>query len=186
MSICIVYFSIDGHTRALGEAIAAGSGAALLDVTSLSAQDWEALDQADAIIMGAPTYMGGLPASFVQFIEAAATRWDTGQWRDKLAGGFSTAMHPAGDKMNALISLFVFASQMGMVWIGAAETGAPITEGNEGINADGSWVGVSATASTEHGVLLSEGDLETARRYGVRMQRAVQRWAGALPPSQTS
>ena len=176
MTLCIVYFSAEGHTKAMAEAIAQAGSGKLYDVTKLSPTDWQDLDQASAIVMGAPTYMGGLPSAFVAFIEHAATRWDTGQWRDKLAGGFSSAMHPAGDKLNALMSLFVFASQMGMVWIGAAETGAPVVPGNEGINADGSWVGVTATMSHVEGELLSAGDLETARRYGLRMRTAMERW----------
>ncbi|WP_293443051.1 flavodoxin domain-containing protein [Planktotalea sp.] len=176
MSICIVYFSVDGHTRALAEAIAKGSAARLFDVTALSDADWRALDSAGAVIMGAPTYMGGLPTPFVQFIEEAATRWDTGQWRDKLAGGFSTAMHPAGDKLNVLTSMFIFAAQMGIIWIGNAETGAPVVAENEGINTDGSWVGVTASVPREGDEILSGGDLETARRYGVRMRAALEKW----------
>jgi NAD(P)H dehydrogenase (quinone) len=186
MTLCILYFSPDGHTCALAEAIAKGSDGALIDLAALSSEDWQILDSAGAIVMGAPTYMGGLPAPFVQFIEDAAARWDQGLWRDKLAGGFSTAMHPAGDKLNALMSMFIFAAQMGMVWIGAAETGAPVVAGNEGINTDGSWVGVTATMSPVEGELLRTGDLETGRRYGERMRRALDRWEGALPPSQQS
>jgi NAD(P)H dehydrogenase (quinone) len=176
MTLCIVYFSADGRTHAMAQAIAQGGNGTLFDVTALSDADWQALDAADAIVMGAPTYMGGLPAPFVQFIEHAASRWDTGQWRDKLAGGFSSAMHPAGDKLNTLTSLFIFASQMGMIWVGAAETGAPVVPANVGINKDGSWVGVTASHSDQDDELLSTGDLETARRYGKRMRASLERW----------
>ena len=159
MSLCIVYFSPEGHTRAVAKAIADGGKGVLIDVAALSLEDWKTLDNAGAIVMGAPTYMGGLPAPFVAFIEEAATRWDTGGWRDKLAGGFSTALHPAGDKLNVLTNLFIFASQMGMIWIGATETGAPVIPENKGINTDGSWVGVTASMSQMDGELLSKGDL---------------------------
>lgn len=186
MTLCILYHSPTGHTHALAQAISDGGDGQVFDITRLTAKDWEVLDAAGAIVMGAPTYMGGLPAPFVQVIEEAASRWDTGLWRDKLAGGFSTALHPAGDKLNAMTSLFIFAAQMGMIWVGAAEIGAPVVPANEGINRDGSWVGVSATMSSVDGELLSAGDLETARRYGVRMRAALDRWEGALPPSQPS
>ena len=176
MTLCIIYFSSDGRTRAMAEAISNGGNGTLFDVTQLSDTDWAALDTAGAIVMGAPTYMGGLPAPFVRFIEQAALRWDTGQWRDKLAGGFSSAMHPGGDKLNALMSLFVFASQMGMIWVGNAEIGAPVVAQNEGINTDGSWVGVTATVPKSDDLILSGGDLETARRYGVRMRASLDRW----------
>ncbi|WP_375264719.1 flavodoxin family protein [Planktotalea sp.] len=176
MTLCIVTYSVDGHTRALAQAIADGGRGQVFDVTALTEADWSTLDHASAIVMGAPTYMGGLPATFVQFIETAASRWDTGQWRDKLAGGFSTAMHPSGDKLNALMSLFIFASQMGMIWIGNTETGAPVVPENEGINSDGSWVGVTASVPKSGTKILSDGDLETARLYGMRMRAAIARW----------
>ena len=43
MSICIVYFSVDGHAPALAEAIAKGCTARLFDVTALNDADWRAL-----------------------------------------------------------------------------------------------------------------------------------------------
>lgn len=178
MSIIVAYFSATGHTKALATTIAKGAEGRLVNVTKLDAIDWAELDQAGAIIMGAPTYMGGLPADFVRFIETAAERWDRGLWRDKLAGGFTTAMHPAGDKLNTLNSLFIFAAQMGMVWIGAAETGAPVVTENKGINRDGAWIGVTATMSVNDNELISAGDLETGRRYGIRMRAALTRWEG--------
>lgn len=177
MALCVLYYSLDGHTEAMANAIAQGGGGTLLDASNLSEKDWQTLDAADAIVMGAPTYMGGLPSAFVAVIEKAATRWDKGLWRDKLAGGFSSAMHPAGDKLNTLNSLFIFASQMGMVWVGNAETGAPVVPENHGINRDGSWVGVTATVPAAGSHILSKGDLETARRYGIRMRSALDRWA---------
>lgn len=179
MSVIVICYSVDGHTRALGQAITDGASGQMMDVTRLTDSDWRALDAAGAIVMGAPTYMGGLPSAFVQFIEQAANRWETGQWRDKLAGGFSTAMHPAGDKLNLLTNLSVFAAQMGMVWVGAAETGAPVVPENKGINRDGSWLGVTATIPQTGDDILSAGDLETGRRYGTRMRTALDRWSQA-------
>ncbi len=180
MDLAIVYMSQTGHTRAMAEAIAEGGSGALFDVQTLDEAAWAQIDGASGIVMGAPTYMGGLPSAFVHFIETASARWDTGQWRDKLAGGFTTAMHPAGDKLNTLTTLSIFAAQMGMIWIGNAETRAPITEGNEGINQDGSWLGVTASHAGPEGGLsldgMTPGDLETARRYGIRMRAALTRW----------
>lgn len=181
--IAIVVFSEGGATRAMARAIAEGSGGRVYDVTALSAADWAALDAAGAIVMGTPTYMGGTPARFAEFIEVAAERWDKGLWRDKLAGGFTTAMHPSGDKLNVLVNMSVFAAQMGMIWVGAAETGAPVVPGNEGINPDGSWLGVMGTQEARLPERLSAGDLETARRYGLRLRGALDRWEGGAAPT---
>lgn len=85
-------------------------------------------------------------------------------------------MHPEGDKLNVLTGMFIFAAQMGMIWIGNAETGAPVVPENEGIKTEGFWEGVTASIPREGHAILSRGDLETARRYGVRMRAALDRW----------
>ncbi|MBF9044700.1 flavodoxin family protein [Rhodobacterales bacterium HKCCE4037] len=169
--ICILYFSGTGITRALAEAVATGaSGARLIDVEQVSGADWAALDGAEAIIFGAPTYMGSTAARFDLFLEDAASRWDTGAWVDKVAAGFTVAVHPSGDKMNALVRLAIFAAQMGMVWVGQCEIGAPVKPERVGINRDGAWLGLMATEP------VSEGDRETARMFGARVAGAARRW----------
>ena len=57
--IAIAYVSGRGHTRRLAEEIAAELGAQechvrLIDVEVMFKKDWDALDAADAIVMGAP------------------------------------------------------------------------------------------------------------------------------------
>lgn len=178
--ICVLYYSDTGHTRALAEAVADGVGAdgvgatRLVDVARIGAEDWAALDAAPAIVFGAPTYMGSTAARFDLILEEAASRWDSGQWFDKIAAGFTVAVHPSGDKMNALVRLAVFAAQMGMIWVGQAEIGAPVKPDRAGINRDGSWLGLMATEP------VSEGDFATARLFGARVATASRRWqAGA-------
>ncbi len=169
--ICIVYFSETGHTRAVAEAVAEGAGEVrLIDVEAMGSQDWAALDAAEAIVFGAPTYMGSTAARFDMFLEEAASRWDTGGWADKIAAGFTVAVHPSGDKLNALVRLAVFAAQMGMIWVGQSEIGAPVKPEREGINRDGSWLGLMATDP------VTEGDKATARLFGARVTAVARRW----------
>ncbi|ABD53961.1 flavodoxin family protein [Jannaschia sp. CCS1] len=176
--ICIPYFSGAGHTALLARAIAEGAQEAhVMDITTLATKDWDALDRASVIVFGAPTYMGSTAARFDQFLEeAAATRWDTGRWRDKLAGGFTVASHGSGDKGVALQRINTYAAQMGMVWVGQAEIGAPVKPDRAGINRDGSWLGLMATSSRDKSVMVENGDLETARHYGARLAMAARRW----------
>ncbi len=173
--ICIVYFSGSGNTRRLAEAVAEGAGdVRMIDVDAMGPEDWTALDAAGAIVFGAPTYMGSTAARFDLFLEEASSRWDTGGWADKIAAGFTVAVHPSGDKLQALVRLAVFAAQMGMIWVGQAEIGAPVKPEREGINRDGSWLGLMATDP------VGEGDRETARLFGARVAAAGARWqAGA-------
>lgn len=177
--ICIAYFSGSRRTRALADEIATGLGrpSHLIDVAQITPEDWRALTAAPAILFGSPTHMGGVAGDFARFLEDASRYWDTGNWADKIAGGFTTALHPAGDKLSTLIRLSVFAAQMQMIWVGQAEIGTPADPENPGINADGSWLGLTATDPGD-GTQLSPGDAETARRFGARISTACARWHG--------
>jgi NAD(P)H dehydrogenase (quinone) len=177
--ICIAYFSGGRRTAALAGAIADGTGqpCRLIDVMALTDADWRALDSAPAILFGSPTYMGGVAGGFAQFMEDCAARWETRAWVDKLAGGFTTAQHPAGDKLSTLIRLSIFAAQMQMIWIGQAETGSLAQPADPGLNADGAWLGLTATDPGGE-TLLAPGDIETARRFGARIAAACARWHG--------
>jgi hypothetical protein len=65
--ITIVYHSGHGHTArqagavARGAALVPGTSSDLLNVAELTDESWAILDRADAIIFGAPTYMGTHP-----------------------------------------------------------------------------------------------------------------------------
>src|ERR1700686_2311371 len=78
VKIVVVYHSGYGHTVKIAEAVARGAAAingasAELVTTEQAPGRWELLDGADAIIMGAPTYMGSLSAPFKAFIDATST-----------------------------------------------------------------------------------------------------------------
>src|SRR5690606_5205234 len=69
-SVAIAWHSGYGHTRKLAEALSAGAESVpgvrvtSIDVATVDAAGWDALDRADAIVFGAPTYMGGPSAPF--------------------------------------------------------------------------------------------------------------------------
>jgi NAD(P)H dehydrogenase (quinone) len=181
-NIAIAYASGRGHTRKLAEEIATtlgaeGCAARLIDVEVMFKKDWDALMEADAILFGAPTYMGSAAAAFKHFMDETGDIWVRQAWVDKLAGGFTVATFPGGDKLSTLMQLTVFAAQHGMVWVGQDQIGAPANKVNEGINQSGAWLGLAATSVRDKIQLVSEGDLETARRFAARMARAAKRWA---------
>lgn len=178
--IAIPYYTGSGHTRRLAEAVAEGAGTArLIDVEAMGAGDWQALDAAEAIVFGAPTYMGSTAAGFDRFLEDASDRWPDLLWRDKIAGGFTVATFPSGDKLSALTRLAVYAAQMGMIWVGQAEIGAPVHPDRPGLNRTGSWLGLMATSSRDKTALIEPEDLDTARRFGARIAAAALRWRQA-------
>jgi NAD(P)H dehydrogenase (quinone) len=180
-NVAIPYASGRGHTLRLAEVIAdalgeGGCDARLIDVEAMAETDWQALDAADAIVLGAPTYMGSACAAFKTFMDATGQIWMEQGWADKLAAGFTVATFPGGDKLNTLMQLSVFAAQHGMVWVGQDQIGAPANADNPGINASGVWLGLGATSSRDKALMVERGDLETAHRFGLRIARAVRRW----------
>lgn len=189
--IAIAYHSGYGHTAVVAEAVAEGVRAAgaepvLVKIES-AAQDFDPLldriADADAVIFGAPTYMGDVSAAFRSFAEASSKVWMTQGWKDKLAAGFTNSLSLSGDKLHALTSLSVLAAQHGMIWVSAGQApgAASGRTGPEDVNRVGSSLGVmtqSDNASPE--VTPPSGDRETARLLGVRVAEAARRWtAGA-------
>ena len=92
--IVVVYFSGYGHTQRMAESVAQGAGATLLAVDgegNLPEGGWDTLQAADAIIFGAPTYMGSVPWQYKKFIDATSKPWYTQAWKNKIAAGFTNS-----------------------------------------------------------------------------------------------
>ena len=188
-TIAIIYFSASGHTHLIAEAIAEGTKKTpditvqLLRITGEQIVNgrWkdgvmvEQLNQADAIVFGTPTYMGGVAAQFKAFVDALSGAWEQQLWKDKIAGGFTHSAGLSGDKQGTLIYLGINAAQHSMIWVGAGEMTQP-----NGVNRLGSYQGVmgqavpdfTGTKSPE----LDPGDRLTAVLYGQRIADATQRW----------
>ena len=100
--VAIVYHSGFGHTKVQAEAVHRGASrvknveAVLIPIEEYETH-WEALDRADAIVMGAPTYMAGASAQFKAFLDATSSRWAEQRWKDKLAAGFTNSAGHNGD-----------------------------------------------------------------------------------------
>src|ERR1700747_3063991 len=123
VKIVVVYHSGYGHTVKIAEAVARGAaainGASVELVTAEQAPGrWELLDGADAIIMGAPTYMGSLSAPFKAFMDATShLQYAEKRWEGKIAAGFTNGASRGGDKQNSLVQLMTFAAQHQMHWV---------------------------------------------------------------------
>ncbi|MGD8377395.1 MAG: flavodoxin family protein [Acidobacteriota bacterium] len=191
--VCVVYHSGSGHTKRQAEAVHRGAAAvesveAMLLTTDEAADRLDQLDAADAIVFGAPTYMGSLSAEMKRFFEVAAKKWAVQAWEDKLAGGFTNSGSLSGDKLSTLSDMFYFAMQQGMIWVSLGmlpsqnDRAAVKTihgPGPDAHNRSGSFVGPMAS-SFECGpdVAPSKGDLETAALYGQRLAEVALRMQG--------
>lgn len=112
------------------------------------AQAADRLLRYDGVILGSPTYLGGVSGPFMTFMDSTGRLWTTQQLKNRLAAGFTVSSLPAGDKQSTLMSMWVFAMQHGMVWVGnlilpEQHAGVPY---DEAANRLGSWSGLMAQA----------------------------------------
>jgi NAD(P)H dehydrogenase (quinone) len=172
----VVYHSGYGHTARVAEHIAKGADAQLVAINAdgdITQAEWDALDAADAIIMGSPTYMGMVSWQFKKFADATSKKWFTAAWKDKVAGGFTCSASMSGDKLSTLQYFVTLAMQQGMVWVGQ-------TSANDGnLNRIGSYTGVMVQCGpTDPADKIPAGDLETAFVYGKRINEVATKLRG--------
>lgn len=185
-TVAIVFHSGFGHTAAQAEAVARGCEsvegieARLVPAGEVEGH-WEYLDDADAIIMGSPTYMGSVSAGLKQFMEATVERYFEQRWRDKLAAGFSNSASQSGDKLNTLMDIALFAAQHGMLWVnlGLVAGNDTSTGSIEDANRLGGWLGAMAqsNADQEPDTAPPDSDLRTAEHLGRRVAEAASCWS---------
>lgn len=181
-TIAIVYHSGFGHTAVQAEAVWRGAASVPgADVRLVSVDDyesaWEAIDAADAIIFGTPTYMAGPSAPFKAFLDATSGRWSQQVWKDKIAAGFTNSAGVNGDKLGTLQALSLFAMQHGMVWVGLGLLPGSFEAAGD-LNRLGSFLGAMAHSPADAApeIAPGPGDLATAEHLGRRVAAAATRW----------
>jgi len=170
----VIYHSGYGHTHRMAEAVAEGAGATLHAIDAegnLSEAGWAALDAADAIIFGAPTYMGGPSWQFKKFADASSKPWFSAKWQDKVFGGFTNSASLNGDKLNTLQYFALLAGQHGGLWVSLGIKPSNLKSSlRDDANRMGSYIGPMAQSDADAAPEeMSVGDLETARLYGARV-----------------
>ncbi|WP_120511688.1 flavodoxin family protein [Photobacterium salinisoli] len=181
-TIALVYYSGSGATHQMAEAIAQGAktqpGIQVIRYR-ITGEDIEhgrfsdpdlftSLQQADAIVFGSPTYMGGPAAQFKAFADASSDSWSGQGWRNKLAAGFTVGGSLGGEQDSTLNYLFVLAMQHGMLWVGMD---MPNGYDDKSINPMGRQLGASGHTPTGQ---LSHADLKTADHLGQRVAALLQ------------
>ncbi|NKF21727.1 NAD(P)H-dependent oxidoreductase [Solimonas marina] len=176
----VVYFSGYGHTKRAAEAAAQGADAALIEIDgegNVTDADWEALDAADAIVFGSPTYMGSVAWQFKKFADATSKKWFTRAWNDKVFGGFTNSASLNGDKQVSLIYLQTLASQHGGIWVSLGMLPANSKAATRSdVNNLGGSLGALLQSPSDAGVdEMSVGDLETVKQYAARVAAIAAR-----------
>jgi NAD(P)H dehydrogenase (quinone) len=185
VKISVVYHSgRGGHTAKIARAVADGASSVRgARVTLLTAEEapssWEVLDTADAIIMGAPTYMGSLSAQFKTFMdETSHLQYAEKRWEGKVAAGFTNGASRGGDKQNSLVQLMTFAAQHQMYWVnlGMNYGNNRSTTTEDILNRDSYTLGMAGQSDIDqpHDVAPPSSDLRTAELLGQRVAEFAQ------------
>jgi multimeric flavodoxin WrbA len=173
-----------GHTAKQAEAVARGASSApnsesLLIKVDEIAQYWDKLETVDAIIFGAPTYMGSASAQFKTFMDATSQTVFAkgGKWANKVAAGFTNSASRSGDKLATLQQLTIFAAQHGMHWVnlGLPPGHNSSTTTEDALNRHSFFLGAGAQSNADQGpdAAPSESDLKTAEHLGARVARVA-------------
>lgn len=184
--IAVVFHSGYGHTAKQAQAVARGAAevpGATVDLVAIedgnAAAVIAAVDAADAVVFGAPTYMGTASAAFKAFAEATSAPWGDGmRWKNKIAGGFTNSQNVNGNKENTLLELFVLAAQHGMHWVALGEYGGwnTTTGSPQDLNRLGSFTGAMAQSDGDASPDLAPpaSDLATAEALGRRVAEGAR------------
>ncbi|MBP9904943.1 MAG: flavodoxin family protein [Rhodoferax sp.] len=180
-NVVVVFHSGYGHTLRMAQSVAEGAGAELVAIDAdghVSDVGWATLNEADAIVMGSPTYMGSVSWQFKKFADASSKPWFSQAWKDKLFAGFTNSATMNGDKLSTLHYLFTLAMQHGGIWVGTGlmPSNAKAAQRDD-VNFVGSFSGAMAQSPSDASPAeMSSGDLETARLFGQRVAALAGRF----------
>ncbi|WP_009473026.1 flavodoxin family protein [Rhodococcus sp. JVH1] len=175
--IAVAFYSGYGHTAVLAEAVQrgaekAGAEVAYIPVDTITDEQWQQLDAADAIIFGSPTYYGGASAGFHAFAEGTGHRYVDHTWADKIAAGFTNSGSKSGDKLYTLNFMTALAAQHHMIWVGLglAPGWNALTASEDDLNRLGFWIGAGAQTPVDGGTdAVHPADIATAEHLGARV-----------------
>ena len=186
--VAIIYFSGYGHTARQAEAVQRGAEAAGAEVMivripqdgNLPAEALDAIEAADAIVYGSPTYMGGVPWQFKRFADDSSKQWSLQLWKDKLAAGFTNSASLNGDKFSTMTYFWTLSQQHGQLWLGPGLLPSnKLASGHGDTNWAGGFGGAYAISPSDSSPDQAPfpGDLETAHVLGERVAKFADRLA---------
>jgi len=188
--IQVIFYSTYGHVWKLAEAVAEGARAAGADVQVLrvaetlpddvlakmhatDAQkafahvplaDARKLQDADAIIIGAPTRFGAVPAQMRAFLDNTGGQWASGALIGKVGSGFTSTASQHGGQETTLLTLSTYFYHMGMVIVGVPYSVPELTNLDD--IGGGTPYGASTIAGPKGERRPTANDLAVARAQG--------------------
>lgn len=185
--IIVLYYSRNGSTQKLADAIAQGislaGGEALLRTVAgpgepASARDLtietDELATCDGLVLGSPIRFGHMASALQQFWETTSSVWLKGELQGKPAGVFTSGSSMHSGQESTLLAMGVPLLHHGMMLCGIPYTEPAIQQTQSG----GSPYGASHV--THHQSQLSEHEYQLAVALGKRITVAAK----ALKPQQ--
>ena len=196
--VLVLYYSSYGHLETMAQAIAEGAraGGASVDVKrvpetvplEVAKSAHFKLDQAapvatvaelvnyDAIIIGAPTRFGRMPAQMAAFLDQAGGLWASGALHGKVGAAFTSTATQHGGQEVTLFSIITNLLHFGMVIVGLpySHQGQMTLEEVVG----GSPYGATTIAGGQGQRQPSAIDLEGARHQGQLVAHTAQKLFG--------
>lgn len=145
MKLLIAHYSLLGHTHLLAEAVEEGLKEVeeadvvmrrvpeILSMEEIEGKGGSAFQKsfmkiptctpedligADAIILGAPTYLGSMCAQMQQFLNSLGGLWLKGSLVGKLGSAFTSSASQHGGQEAALLSIHTAMLHLGMIVVG--------------------------------------------------------------------
>ncbi|QDU21201.1 NAD(P)H:quinone oxidoreductase [Urbifossiella limnaea] len=186
----VIFYSTYGHVWKLAEAVAEGARAAGADVQLLrvaetlpddvlakmgaaDAQkafahvplaDPRKLQEADAIVLGAPTRFGSVPAQMRGFLDNTGGQWVSGALIGKVGSAFTSTASQHGGQETTLLTLSTYFYHMGMVIVGVPYSVPELT--NLDAVGGGTPYGASTISGPKGERQPTANDLAVARAQG--------------------
>ena len=196
--VLVLYYSSYGHLETMAQAIAEGAraGGASVDVKrvpetvplEVAKSAHFKLDQAapvatvaelvnyDAIIIGAPTRFGRMPAQMAAFLDQAGGLWASGALHGKVGAAFTSTATQHGGQEVTLFSIITNLLHFGMVIVGLPYSHQGQMTLDEVVG--GSPYGATTIAGGQGQRQPSAIDLEGARHQGQLVAQTAQKLFG--------
>jgi NAD(P)H dehydrogenase (quinone) len=197
VKVLIAFYSRNGNTAVLAEAIAEGAKAEGAEVTLRRANEivseeiiqnvpgWaENRDRmktkyaaptpadaanADAIIFGTPTRFGNISSELKAYVDSLGGLWARGALHGKAGSAFVSTSTMHGGNESTLITMYTFMAHLGLIIV-------PLGYTDPALYVNGTPYGASSVSGPQANIPPTEGDLTVARHQG----RLVTQIARAL------
>lgn len=186
----VIFYSTYGHVWKLAEAVAEGARAAGADAQVLQVAetlpddvlakmgaadarkafahvplaDPRQLQQADAIVLGAPTRYGSFPAQMRAFLDNTGGQWVSGALIGKVGSAFTSTGSQHGGQETTLLAASTFFFHHGMVIVGVPYSTKELTDMTE--LSGGTPYGATTIAGATGDRQPSATELAVARAQG--------------------